>query len=344
MRERQEGFTLIEFSVCSLATMLMLAATFTLMNSLFTANSGMTDIMATQTNIRVAINTIARDITIAGTGLPTGSVELPNGTGAAAIIRPGMSSFSAPGRNINAPNDALPFLSPGDGAGPTVSNVTDALTIFTVDQQTPTWTVSAVALFSDRYEVTFTQSVNAGAMLLKPGDLLLFNNTNGSILACVSDISTVTTAKAFFRATDLMGINQPAVSGGNLGSLSSTVPPSSSYPPTTAIRINLINYFISTANASHPRLMRAVNAEAAQVMAADIENLQFSYDTFDYNSEVQTSDQANPAAPNQIRAALIAVTGRSPDRLKNTNNYYRFQLVSKINVRNSTFRNRYAGS
>jgi hypothetical protein len=37
----------------------------------------------------------------------------------------------------------------------------------------------------------------------------------------------------------------------------------------------------------------------------------------------------------------IALTGRSADVLNRTSEFYRFQLVSKINIRNSTFRNRY---
>lgn len=90
--------------------------------------------------------------------------------------------------------------------------------------------------------------------------------------------------------------------------------------------------------------MRAVNSSdvaVAQVIADDIENLQFSFDLFDYNTAVQTTGQSATTSPNQIRSVLVALTGRSADVLKRTSNYYRFQLVSKINIRNSTFRNRY---
>lgn len=342
---KQRGFTLVEFAISSLATMIILAATFTLMNSIFTANEGMGDIMAAQANVRVALNTIARDVTMAGTGLPVGSVEVPNGPSAVAIVRPGMSDSTSAGRFIETPNNALPFLSPGDGAGATTSTASDALTIFSVNQDTPTWTVSSVALFSNRYEITFTQPVDSGSAQLVPGDLLLFNNSQGSVLACVTSISTSNTATALFRDTDVMGINQPAAEGGNLSSLSSTMPATTAYPPTTAIKINLINYFISTAT-GRPRLMRAVNSSdvtAAQVIADDIENLQFSYDLFDYNAAVATANVSSTVSPNQIRSVLVAVTGRSADVLKRTSNFYRFQLVSKINIRNSTFRNRYAG-
>jgi len=342
---KEKGFTLVEFAVSSLATMIILGATFTLMNSIFTANEGMGDIMAAQSNVRVALNTLARDITMAGTGLPVGSVEVPNGPSATPIVRPCMSDSTSAGRFVETPNNALPFLSPGDGAGPTISAATDALTIFSVNQDTPTWTVSSVALFANRYEMTFTQAVDTGTTKLVPGDVLLFNNSQGSVLACVTSISTSNTATAVFADTDVMAINQPMAEGGNLSSLTSTILATTAYPPTTAIKINIINYFISSAT-GRPRLMRAVNnsdVSAAQVIADDIENLQFSFDLFDYNSSVQTADVSFTASPNQIRSVLVAVTGRSADMLKRTKDFYRFQLVSKINIRNSTFRNRYVG-
>lgn len=344
MRTRQSGFTLIEFSMASLLTMVILGATFTLLHNIFGANDAMGDIMVTQSNVRVALNTLARDITMAGTGLPSGNVAVPGGLNSAPIVRPGMASFPTPDRNIETPNATLPFVSPGNADGPTVAVDTDALTIFTVNQQSPTWQVSSIALFANRYEVTFTQPVNAGDMQLYPGDLVLFNNNNGSVLGCVTDISTSNTARAIFRSTDAMGINQPTAANGNLGSLSNTEPATADYPPTSAIRVNVINYYISVANAAHPRLMRAVNTSAAQVIAEDIENLQFSFDLFDFDTDSGTSNQATTANPNQIRSVLVSIGGRSPERMRNTDDFYRFSLVSKLNVRNSTFRNRYTGS
>jgi hypothetical protein len=90
--------------------------------------------------------------------------------------------------------------------------------------------------------------------------------------------------------------------------------------------------------------MRAVNNSnfsAAQVIADDIENLQFLFDLFDYNSSVQTSDVSATNSPNQIRSVNVALSGRSAEVMNRTSEFYRFQLVSKINIRNATFRNRY---
>jgi hypothetical protein len=324
--------------------MIMLGATFTLMNSIFTANAGMGDIISTQANVRVAMNTISRDITVAGTGLPSGSVVVPNGADAASIIRPGMNGFSSPERELETPGNVLPIVSTGAGDGPTVATDTDVLTIFTTNQESPTWNITDVDIFSDRYEVTFQQAVDADTHELFPGDLLLFSNNYGSILVCVTELDEDDEMKAVFSASDAMGINQPSAANGNLGGISNPGTSPATYPPTTAMRVNLITYFINNSNPAHPRLMRGLNAGAAQVIAEDIENFQISYDTWDEATATQNSNVKTTANPNQIRSVAVAVTGRSPEVMQRTSNFYRFSLVSKINVRNSTFRNRYAGS
>lgn len=90
MKKNNCGFTLIEFAISNLATLIMLAATFTLLNTIFTANASVSEMMQTQQNIRVAMNTMTRDITMAGTGLPTGGIAVPNGTNSVAITRQGI--------------------------------------------------------------------------------------------------------------------------------------------------------------------------------------------------------------------------------------------------------------
>src|SRR5688500_10138411 len=123
MKNNESGFTLIEFMTASAAMMVVLAATFQLLNMTFTANSGMVEVMSTQQNIRVAINTIARDIVMAGTGLPSGGISVPNGNLSGAIVRPGV------GGDMLAPDDAIAILAPGNELGGNVNGVdTDALT------------------------------------------------------------------------------------------------------------------------------------------------------------------------------------------------------------------------
>jgi len=344
MRGRHAGFTLIEFSIASLASMVVLAATFTLMNQMVQSNKGVGDIMATQSSVRVAMNTISRDITMAGTGLPSGSVAIPNGASADPIVRPGMAGFDSPENELESAENILPIVSTGAADGPTVAIATDVLTMFTTNPDTPTWTVTSVATFSDRYEVKFSSAVNAGILKLSPGDLLLFNNNYGSVLGCVSSIAMSDNTVAIFSDADAMGVNQPAAENGNLGSLKNPGTSPATYPPTTGLRVSLITYYIDYSNETRPRLMRAVNAAVPDQIAEDIENLQFSFDTWDESTSTQTANVKATANPNQIRSVSVSITGRSSKRKASTNNFYRFSLISKINVRNSTFRNRYAGS
>jgi Tfp pilus assembly protein PilW len=121
----QSGFALAEFLVGSLATMVVLGATFTIMNQLVRANRGMAEVMSTRANVRVAMNMIARDITMAGTGLPSGSVGVPNGGGATAITRPGMAAFMAPDRDLETPGNTIPIVSTGSEDGPDVADETE---------------------------------------------------------------------------------------------------------------------------------------------------------------------------------------------------------------------------
>jgi len=333
MRKDNSGFTMIEFAISNLATMVMLGATFTLLNSIFAANAGMGEIMQTQQNIRVAINTITRDITMAGTGLPNGGIAVPNGGPADALMRPGA------GGTMATPNNTIAILAPGDGAGPTVNNIaTDALTITQIDQQSPVWTVLSAS--TSGIQIDFVQNVRAGTMQLFTGDLLVLTNANGSALGCVTSVS-MTTSRAFFADNDPMNINQPDAANGNIKSIANG---DGTYPPTTAQRFNLVTYYINNDNAVHPRLMRALNAQAPQVIVDDIENLQFAFDLFDFQANSGNSNQATTTSPNQIRSVSVSLTGRSPSVMQRSNKYFRFSLVSEAKEQNSTFRNRYTGS
>ena len=126
-----------------------------------------------------------------------------------------------------------------------------------------------------------------------------------------------------------------------------------SFPTTTAQRVKLITFYIDNQIAGNPRLMRmsSESAYSPQVMVEGIENVQFSFDLYNYTNSIDTSNVATTdpcpipgvvtPCPNQIRSVRVALYGHSPDRLKRTGDYYHFGLVSKINVRNATFRNRY---
>jgi Tfp pilus assembly protein PilW len=340
----QRGFTLVEFMIASLLTMSILAATFTVMNNVFVANTSVQQILGAQQNLRVGMNALTRDITMTGTGLPDSGIPIPNGTGAAQLVRPGLGltcGVSTTGC-LPTPNNVISILSPGKGIGPTVAGVaTDVLTIAMIDQTSPTWAIASIS--TDGTVVNFTQNVrDAGATQLFVKDLLLFNNANGSAFGCVTTVVATTSGQAQFKAGDVLNINQPTA---QFGTMTQTLrnPGSNpvTYPPTTATRVTLITYFLDNSSSQNPKLMRSVNGNSPQVMVEGIENLQFSFDLYNYANNTDTANVGTTTSPNQIRSVRVALSGHSTDKLKRTNDYAHFGLVSKINVRNATFRNRY---
>jgi Tfp pilus assembly protein PilW len=338
----ESGFTLVEFAIASLTMMIVLAATFSIMNSTFAGNASAQETLQTQQALRVAINTIAREITIAGTGLP-GAITVPNGTGSVPLLRPGLGTVLPTAANN------LSIVTPGEAEGPQItgqsaSQNTDAVTIVSVNAQSPLWTLTAYSDTVPGTDITFSNNIRSGAQQLFANDVLLFTNINGSVMGCVTDVST-TVDVASFDDADQCGVNQPAAAGGNF--LTTMLNPNLSLPPTTAVRINVITYFLTGAGThGHPALMRAVNAQPAEELIEGVEDLQFTYDLYDFATSTETANlvpASGFALANQIRSVNITIKGRSPRKLQRTNDYYRFGLTSKVTIRNSTFRNRYNG-
>ncbi len=339
---RERGFTALEFVIANLAMLVVMGATFTLLFSTFSARASLQASLQTQQSVRVAINTIAREMTMAGTGLP-GAITVPNGAGAVSLLRPGI------GTTLPTPTDTLNIITPGEAEGPLITGQnatenTDVVTIVAVDQQSPTWSVTGYTDTFPGTDLNFGENVRAGATQLFQNNVLLFMNINGAVMGCVTSVSAVADV-ASFDDMDACGINQPGAAAGNF--LTTMLNPDSTLPPTTATRINVVSYYLNAAGShGHPSLMRAVNAQAPQELIEGVENLQITYDLYDFTTSAATANvvpAAGFSASNQIRSANIAVTGRSLDRLQRTGDYYRFGLTSKITIRNATFRNRYNG-
>jgi hypothetical protein len=329
------GFSLVELLVASGASMVLLAAAFTLLGSIFSSNTTMRQIMETQQTVRVSLNEIARELTRAGTGLPGSGISVPDGTGATPILRPGL------GDNLPIANGVIAMVTPGDEAGPTIGGIaTDAVTIITIDQSSPIWGVAGVDTSTEPFRVDFFEDLHAGETQLFANDLLLFSNANGSILNMVSAVDDDEDFVTFADG-DPIDINQPGAEFGNLISLENPGEPGV-YPPTVATRAWIITYYLDDSDPDRPRLMRQRNGQSA-VVAEDIDNLQFHYDLFDFETNDDTANQDDTASPNQIRAVSIAINGRASEINRRTGDFHRSGLVTKVSVRNTTFRNRYSG-
>jgi Tfp pilus assembly protein PilW len=339
--KHQRGFSLLEFMISGALTLVVLAATFTLLNNLFVANTSIQATLGAQQNLRVGMNALTRDITMAGTGFPDSGIPIPNGVGAVSLARPGLGLTCGASTVGCLPTvgNVISIVTPGIGIVALATTATDVVTLATIDETAPTWTV--VSFSTDGTVVTFSQDVrDAGSTQLFVNDLLLFNNAHGSAFGCVTTVAAGTSVQAQFKAGDVLNINQPAAQFGTMGA---TLQSGGVYPPTTVTRVQLITYFLNNTNPQDPKLMRSVNGNTPQVMVENIDNLQLSYDIFDYNNNQDTSNVKAQAAtnPNQIRSVSVYLYGHSTDKLKRTGDYAHFGLVSKVNVQNATFRNRY---
>ncbi len=173
------------------------------------------------------------------------------------------------------------------------------------------------------------------------GDLFVLTNVNGSVFGQITFVNTGGLNRSLFNGGEPLDVNQPTAASGNLYSLDNRPGNPGVFPPTAATRVKIITYYLDNTDPLHPKLMRRTNDLAAQVVAEDIYNLQFRYDLFDYNLLNPTVNVTTTTSPNQIRAVEISIEGRSAEVSAQTADFYRFGLVSKVNVRNSTFRNRY---
>ena len=330
------GFSLVELLIASATSMVVFAAVFTFIGAIFDSSRTLDDVSETQQKVRVALNEIARELTRSGTGLPTGGISIPAGTGSTAIIRPGL------GDNLPTANGVIAIVTPGDGAGPTIADVdTDAVTIITIDQTSPTWSVSAIDTSTAPFQVDCSDDIHAGDTQLFVDDMLLFTNFNGSLLNVVSTVDAVNDF-VNFADDDPIDINQPGAQFGNLISLENPGQPGV-YPPTTATRAWIITYYLDNTDPNRPRLMRQRNGQSA-IIAEDVYNLQVQYDLFDFNTSTATAGLDTTAIPNQIRAVALSLNGRSSQVDLRTGDYYHFGLLTKVNVRNTTFQNRYTNN
>src|SRR5437764_11522019 len=77
---QKHGFTLMELIVAMALGLLVLAAMASLFRTGLNATMLVTQRAETQQNMRAAIDLMVKDISMAGAGLPSGGIQLPNGT------------------------------------------------------------------------------------------------------------------------------------------------------------------------------------------------------------------------------------------------------------------------
>jgi prepilin-type N-terminal cleavage/methylation domain-containing protein len=328
----KRGFSLVETLVVLALCSLLMGGVMELFRQGINITSAATERSEMQQNTRVALNLMAQDFSIAGTGFVDGGIQLPTGTGSNNPKR-GCSSASC-GTWDYLTDNRMYAITPGDGLGPTLGGVaTDTVTLVYRDPDLATLSAATLAsVNSTGTQITTQAGATAG---IQANDVLMLCNSLGCAAGVVTSVATGSN-QINFADGDSLNFNQSTISVGNIKSISN----SGVFPPTTAYRIFVISYFIE---ASRMRLMRQINAHPPVPVAEVVENLQITYDTFSDDTLAAVADLPTAGdVPNQIRKVNISITVRAPQRQARDGQYDRFGAKTSVSVRNLSFNDRYA--
>jgi len=339
----QRGFTLIEALISLALATIMFSATLMILRPAIEVTSLAEQRGEMQQNARVAVNFIARELSIAGTGIPMGGVQLPAGNG------------SVPPRFACGPevcylegaifyDNRLYSVAPHAYMGPYVQGgMTDVVTLVYRDETFKLDQYSLVRVNRDGTEITvdpatyppITDPVNG----IRSGDVLIVCNVNGCGAGVVTALDSTTTIR--MDPGDPLHFNQTGAEYGNIKSLANPGT-DGEYPPTRAFRVNLVTYFIDASRPDNPKLMRQVNAHEAFPVSEFIESLKFTYDVFDDDTSITTANLPDTyGRENQIRKINIEVKTRSQEKSLYRRKYDRTAIKTSVSARNLTFRDRY---
>ncbi len=300
-----------------------------------------------QQNGRVAINMMARDASLAGTGFPTSGVQLPSGDGSQDSH---FACDQATGCHITNnvyTNERLYATWPGQAGGPTINGVaTDVLTVVYDDPNSNFNQYILTDIDAEGKKIWFnpatTPAYNDAVFGLQQGDVLLTNNGNGQSVTTVTDVKVNEEVWLQTGNQDPLDFNQQ--SGAAFGTFKSTLhPPAPAlFADTTARRIFIVTYYIDNSDPDIPLLMRHVGGHPPMAVAEYVENLQVTYDIYDELTSAGTASLDDAGGlPNQIRKTNISLTVRSQGETMIGQDFQRITLTTSVGPRNLTYRDRY---
>ena len=291
-----------------------------------------------QQNGRVAINMMARDASLAGTGFPTSGIQLPSGTSSqdSYLACDDTECYLAPNHVYTA--DRLYATWPGEAGGPVINGVaTDVVTLVYDDPTTDfqKWQFTSVEATGNKvfFDPTTDPAYDHPVFGINPGDVLLMNTGTGQAVTTVT--SVLTNYEVRLNPNDPLNFNQQG--GAAFGHFKSLLP-ADVWPR----RIFIITYYINNLDPDIPLLMRQVNAQPPMAVAEYVENLQVTYDIYDELTSVGTAALDDEGGlPNQIRKTNITLTVRSPGETMIGQDFQRITLTTSVGPRNMTYRDRY---
>jgi prepilin-type N-terminal cleavage/methylation domain-containing protein len=373
-KTKNRGFSLVELLVAMAMGVVILTAAVSLFSRALGASFLVTQRAEMQQDGRAALDMMAKDISLAGAGITSGGVQLPDGAGATAS-KFGCDQTSCYTGNNNYPiNNHLYGVIPNPAAGLSVmtatgvlSPPTDVLTVVYTDTTFPLNNYS-VALNASGSQATFTvlnpapnplpvpwppPPINDPATGLKVGDLILFTNSVGQAVGEVTRVNAGGVVD--FVNGDALNINQSTAANGNIKSLWGGAAPPAALPPVVCNRLLVITYYIDvpagqdgirySADDGPPRLMKQVNGQSPVPVAENVAGLQATYDIFDDVAGLATANLKDAGmsagkSPNQIRKVNLSVMTRSP-LTGGKEGFQTLNLVTSVSARDMSFKDRY---
>jgi prepilin-type N-terminal cleavage/methylation domain-containing protein len=352
------GFSLLELLIAMALGLIVLAATTQLFKSGMDASILVSQSSEMQQGARATLNLVAKDVSMAGSGLPSGGVRLPNGAGSVPPV------FAVDANRAWLANNAYPAnfmygIIPGPGNGmesggpPTVAatgRASDAITVIYADYAFPlnlySTAIPAANPLGDK--VTFSppavpppgfpaiQSPTG----IQVGDLILFTNNLGSAVGEVTGIAPAGggSTNISFANADPLQMNQTGAANGNILSIIGG-------GATTGTRIWAVTYFVEVPAVAGqtPRLMRQVNGQPPSPVADNIIGMTITYDLCDGTNGPACSGVANPLlapfSPSQIHKVNIQIMAQTLNSFGNRSRST--VLTTAVSTRSLSFKDRY---
>jgi len=379
--KREAGFSLIEVLVATAVAAVIMGATLGALTDAMHTTDSVSLMANVQDNLRASMNEMSHDIIEAGEGIPTGGITIPTSAGGLSQVnRPGPVAQIFPNTYTALPVVIPgPFLgvlaatpNPADQNQVLYGEATDTITLIYADTTlidnsvVPPHTLDEFPIFlaptgapgcapgnpnpapagvlaANGGSVTFDITcinINQGNTGIHAGDLIMFQNPKGVAIQTVTSVSGQTVN---FALGDAFKFNSTGMTNGTIQNIQTAVN-SGVYPPTTAIRVWMITYYISNSDPFHPQLMRQVNFNAPTPVGDAMENLQISYDITNPVGTplpaVNVKQPIAPDTPNQIRKVNVFLASRS-EVANNLHQFLRDNLVTQVSVRNLAFFSRY---
>jgi prepilin-type N-terminal cleavage/methylation domain-containing protein len=346
MAKNAQGFSLLEALVAMLIGGIVLAAASIMVTKAMQVSDAVAVRVEMQQDGRAAINSVVKDLSLAGTGMPVGGIQLPIGNGASASLFGCSAAGTCYLTNNVLPGNHLYSMLPDPGDARVLTGTADAVTVVYADKSVNLGLANSITPSGAQLKLNSVANVNTG-------DLIMLTNAHGSALGMVTNVLPASNTVVFANS-DPLNINQPSAANGNIAALKDP-PPGNNYPPTTASKILIISYYLQqTAGPDGVagtdddvwQLMRQVNALPPSPVIDGVHGFQLSYDLYDDTAgspagTLRTNQRNANNTPGLIHKVNVVLNVRSPRRTGVARAFSFLTLATSVSPRNLSFRDRY---